>query len=91
MTIHSKPRDVLTAFKPKLLPPKRMTDADSLLLEIRDRIAKAQNMPELLRAARNIARRLPPRNPAREDQPHASRHGRHARSELRVRLITLAS
>ena len=45
MTIH--PRDVLPAFRQKLLPPKRMSEADSLLLEIRDKIAKAQNIAEL--------------------------------------------
>jgi predicted N-formylglutamate amidohydrolase len=47
MTMHITPRDVLPAFKQKLLPPKRMTEADSLLLEIRDKIAKAQNIAEL--------------------------------------------
>jgi predicted N-formylglutamate amidohydrolase len=47
MTIHQKPRDVLPAFRQKLLPPKRMSEADSLLLEIRDKIAKAQNISEL--------------------------------------------
>ncbi len=45
MTMH--PRDVLTAFKPKLAPPRRMTDADTLLVEIRDKIAKAQGYAEL--------------------------------------------
>ena len=47
MTIHT-PKDVLLgAFKQKLLPPKRMSEADSLLIEIRDKIAKAQNIAEL--------------------------------------------
>jgi len=51
MTIHQKPRDVLSsAFKQKLLPPKRMTEADTLLIEIRDKIAKAQNLPDLSEA-----------------------------------------
>ena len=46
----TQPRDVLTAFSPKLikrLPPPRFSDDDSLLIEIRDRIAKAQNRPNL--------------------------------------------
>jgi hypothetical protein len=46
MTIHT-PRDLFPAFRQKLLPPKRMSEADSLLLEIRDKIAKAQNISEL--------------------------------------------
>jgi hypothetical protein len=46
MTIHT-PRDLFPAFQQKLLPPKRMSEADSLLLEIRDKIAKAQNITEL--------------------------------------------
>jgi hypothetical protein len=46
MTIHT-PRDLFPAFRQKLLPPKRMSEADSLLLEIRDKIAKAQNITEL--------------------------------------------
>lgn len=48
MTIY--PRDVLSAFSPKLpkrLPPPRFSEDDSLLIEIRDRIAKAQNRPNL--------------------------------------------
>lgn len=47
MTMHITPRDVLPAFKQKLLPPRRLSEADSLLLEIRDKIAKAQNISEL--------------------------------------------
>jgi hypothetical protein len=47
MTIHT-PRDVLLgAFRQKLMPPRLLSEADSLLLEIRDKIAKAQNIPEL--------------------------------------------
>ena len=47
MTIHT-PKDVLLgAFRQKLLPPRRITEADSLLIEIRDKIAKAQNISEL--------------------------------------------
>jgi hypothetical protein len=47
MTIHT-PRDVLLgAFRPKLMPPRLLSEADSLLLEIRDKIAKAQNIAEL--------------------------------------------
>lgn len=47
MTIHT-PKDVLLgAFRQKLLPPRRITEADSLLIEIRDKIAKAQNITEL--------------------------------------------
>lgn len=46
MTI--QPREVLLpAFRPKLLPPRRLTEDDTLLIEIRDRIAKAQNISEL--------------------------------------------
>ncbi len=41
----TSPREVLLpAFRPKLMPPKRLTDEDSLLIEIRDKIAKAQNI-----------------------------------------------
>lgn len=50
MTIHSTPRDVLSAFSPKLdkkLPPPRWTEDDSLLVDIRDKIARAQNKPHL--------------------------------------------
>lgn len=48
MTLHQKPRDVLLgAFRPKLPPPKRLSEADSLLIEIRDKIAKAQNIADL--------------------------------------------
>jgi hypothetical protein len=54
MTIHQKPRDVLPAFRQKLLPPKRMSEADSLLLEIRDKIAKAQNITELRKPLRTL-------------------------------------
>jgi hypothetical protein len=47
MTIHT-PRDVLLgAFRPKLLPPKRMSEGDTLLVEIATLCAKAQNIPEL--------------------------------------------
>jgi hypothetical protein len=51
MTIHTTPRDVLSsAFKPKLgkaIPPPRFTEDDSLLVDIRDKIARAQNKPHL--------------------------------------------
>jgi hypothetical protein len=41
----TSPKEVLLpAFRPKLLPPRRLTDEDTLLIEIRDKIAKAQNI-----------------------------------------------
>lgn len=48
MTIHT-PRDVLLsgAFKPKLLPPKRMSEGDTLLVEIATLCAKAQNIADV--------------------------------------------
>lgn len=60
MTIHTTPRDVLSsAFKPKLgkaLPPPRFTEDDSLLVEIRDLIAKAENKPTIRDALRYLLR-----------------------------------
>lgn len=59
MTIHQKPRDVLSAFSPKLtkrLPPPRFTEDDSLLIEIRDKIAKAENVPSIRHALRELLR-----------------------------------
>jgi hypothetical protein len=48
MTIHQKPRDVLTAFKPRLAPPpERFNEDDSLLVEIRDKCSRAQNIRSL--------------------------------------------
>jgi hypothetical protein len=50
MTIIPNPRDVLTAFKPKLgqkLPPPRFTEDDSLLVTIRDKIAEAKRFRHL--------------------------------------------
>ena len=47
------PRDVLTAFSPKLpkrLPPPRMTEDDTLLVEIARLCMKAQNVPRLREA-----------------------------------------
>lgn len=53
MTIH--PRDVLSrVFTPKLMPPARFTEDDSLLVEIRDRIAKAENIPALREPLRTL-------------------------------------
>jgi hypothetical protein len=49
MTIH--PREVLTAFKPKLIerkPPLRSTAKDAKLVALRDAAADAQNHPDLL-------------------------------------------
>jgi hypothetical protein len=57
MTIHQTPRDVLKAFSPKLgqkLPPPRFTEDDSLLVEIRDKIAKAENIATLRPALRAL-------------------------------------
>ena len=55
MTIHPTPRDVLKAFRPKLAPPpRRMSEDDSLLVEIRDKIAKAENIAELREALRTL-------------------------------------
>jgi hypothetical protein len=50
MTI--QPRDVLQAFSPKFkrLPPPRFTEDDSLLIEIRDKIAKAENVSTIRHA-----------------------------------------
>jgi hypothetical protein len=59
MTIHTTPRDVLSAFSPKLtkrLPPPRFTEDDSLLIEIRDKIAKAENVPSIRHALRALLR-----------------------------------
>lgn len=43
-----QPRDILfPALKLKPLPPKRFTEDDSLLVEIRDLIAKAENIASL--------------------------------------------
>lgn len=38
---------LLPAFRPKLSPPSRLTEDDTLLLEIRDKIAKAQNIASI--------------------------------------------
>jgi hypothetical protein len=56
MTI--QPRDVLSAFSPKFkrLPPPRFTEDDSLLIEIRDKIAKAENVPSIRHALRDLLR-----------------------------------
>lgn len=50
MTIHQTPREALSAFKPMLgqkMPPPRFNEDDSLLVDIRDKIARAQNKPHL--------------------------------------------
>lgn len=47
MTMHITPRDVLPAFKQKLLPPKRLTEDDTLLVDIAKLCAKAQNIADL--------------------------------------------
>lgn len=55
MTI--QPRDALSFFKPKLgqkMPPPRFNEDDSLLVEIRDKIAKAENIMSLRPALRAL-------------------------------------
>jgi len=55
----STPRDVLSAaFFPKFkkAPPPRFTEDDSLLVEIRDLIAKAENLPTIRDGLRELLR-----------------------------------
>lgn len=53
MTIHQTPRDVLSAFSPKLpkrLPPPRISEDDTLLVDIGTLCLKAQNRKHLRKA-----------------------------------------
>jgi hypothetical protein len=47
MTIHTPKEVLLGAFRQKLLPPKRMSEADTLLVDIATLCAKAQNIADL--------------------------------------------